>query len=266
MWEKIIVSADSINWETTLAAVWRSRKQFLKPIHDVAYTPLNSLLGIAKQKHQICKNTELFLSGHEANHVLLWGARGTGKSSLIKAILHQYHNQGLRVIEIPKEDLVNLLDILDDIRDLPQQFIIFCDDLSFELGDASYKALKSSLEGTIEAPPSNVLVYATSNRRHLIPDHMSDNQSHELINGEIHASDTIEEKMSLSDRFGLVLSFYPINQKAYLEMVDFYFSNIQEKIDNLHQEAIQYATQKGTRSGRVAKQFYQYYQLLEEKD
>ncbi len=252
----------SIDWSNYLAAVWRTHKKYLKPIKDIDFIPLDSLIGIDKQKKQICLNTELFLSGYQANHVLLWGARGMGKSSIIKGLLERYHTQGLRVIEIPKEDLVHLLDICDEIRELNYKFIIFCDDLSFEEGDASYKALKSVLEGTIEAPPKNILVYTTSNRRHLLSEKMSDNVNKEVINGQIHLGDVIEEKMSLSDRFGLSLSFYSVDQVIYLKMVDNYFGDVKADKHKIHQEAIRYAMQKGIRSGRVAKQFYNYYQLL----
>ena len=258
---------NSIDWSNTIAAVWRTHKQLLKPINDIDFIALDSLIGIDSQIEQLCFNTELFLSGKQAHHALLWGARGMGKSSLIKGILNKYHTDGLRVIEIPKDDLVYLLDITDDVRDREQKFLIFCDDLSFEEGDASYKSLKSSLEGTIEAPPKNVLVYATSNRRHLIPEKMSENRESKLFDGEIHQGETTEEKVSLSDRFGLMLSFYAANQKTYLEMVDSYFSNLNESsgesfaidIERLHRAAIQYATQKGNRSGRVAKQFFTHY-------
>jgi len=250
---------NSINWDEYVAAVWRTNKKYLKAVKDVDFMSLDSLIGIDDQKKKICYNTELFLSGYQANHVLLWGARGMGKSSIIKGILEKYHSKGLRVIEIPKDDLIYLLDICDDIREENYKFIIFCDDLSFEEGDASYKALKSTLEGTIEAAPKNVLVYATSNRRHLLPEKMSDNYNRKVIDGEIHEGDAVEEKMSLSDRFGMSLSFYSVNQEIYLKMVDSYFGENSENKEEIHQEAIRFATQKGLRSGRVAKQFYNYY-------
>lgn len=252
----------TIDWNTTLAAVWRSNKQYLKPITEIDLIDIKSLIGIDIQKQKMCLNTELFLAGKEANHALLWGARGMGKSSIIKAVLNKYHSQGLRIIEIPKDDLVYLLDITDEIRNLDQKFIIYCDDLSFEQGDASYKALKSTLEGTIEAPPKNILIYATSNRRHLMPEKMTDNLIRSMVGNEIHEADSTEEKMSLSDRFGLMLSFYAVNQAIYLQIVDSYFPSFRGDIKKLHLEAINYATQKGSRSGRVAKQFYNYYQLL----
>ena len=247
-----------IDWKKTLAAVWRNRQQTLKAVIDLDLLEMGQLLGIDRQKHEFCHNTENFLHNRPANHVLLWGARGTGKSSLIKAALNQYHSQGLRVIEIPKDDLHCLIDISDEIRHLPYRFIIFCDDLSFEEGETSYKALKSTLEGSIEKPPENVLIYATSNRRHLIPEQMSDNLNSTLVSGEIHHGDTIEEKMSLSDRFGLSLSFYPLDKMTYLSIVDSFFPHINDRHE-LHLAADRFARQRGSRSGRIAKQFYNDY-------
>jgi len=252
----------SIDWSKYLAAVWRTNKRYLKPIEEIDFIDLDSLIGIDDQKQQICQNTERFLDGYTANHVLLWGARGMGKSSIIKGLLKKYHEVGLRVIEIPKEDLVHLLDICDEIRTLEYKFIIFCDDLSFEEGDSSYKALKSALEGTIEAPPKNILVYATSNRRHLLSEKMSDNANTEVIDGEIHQGDVVEEKLSLSDRFGISLSFYSVKQEVYLQMVDHYFGDTKSNKKKIDQEAIRYARQKGIRSGRVARQFYHFYQNI----
>ncbi len=253
------MNSSTIEWSQYLAAVWRTNRAYLKPVKDIDFISLESLIGIERQVEAVCRNTEQFLAGEEANHVLLWGARGMGKSSIIKGLLAKYHKEGLRVIEIPKDDLVHLLDICDDIRELAYKFIIFCDDLSFEEGDASYKALKSTLEGTIESPPKNILVYATSNRRHLLPERMSDNQSREIINGEIHQSDAVEEKMSLSDRFGLSLSFYSVDQETYLNMVEHYFGDMGAEREKIHKESLRFATQKGIRSGRVAKQFHAYY-------
>jgi predicted AAA+ superfamily ATPase len=218
---------------------------------------INQLLGIDRQKQAFCKNIENFLEGKSNNHVLLWGARGTGKSSLVKAALNSYHDQGLRIIEIPKDELKWLIDITDDIRKLDYRFIIFCDDLSFEEGETSYKELKSTLQGSIEKPPENVLIVATSNRRHLIPEQMKDNEHAEVVNGEIHHSDTIEEKMSLSDRFGLALSFYPITQNEYFAIVDMLFTHIYiDDVKNLHILADRFARERGSRSGRIAQQFF----------
>lgn len=245
-----------INWDTTLAAVWRTHTHYLKPVNHPDLMELDHLLGIDAQKQQLIANTDKFLSGIAANHVLLWGARGTGKSSLVKALLNQYHERGLRVIEIPKDGLHYLLDITDQLRELPQKFIIFCDDISFSESDSSYIALKSTLEGSIEKPPANVLMIATSNRRHMVTEKKADNLEASHSNGELHLGETIDEKMSLVDRFGLSLSFYPLKQEVYLEIVDHYFADYTGDRDELHILANRFSIQRGTRSGRVAKQFY----------
>ncbi len=247
----------SIHWNKHLAAIWRASQQKLKAVDDVDLIDIDSLLGIERQKQAFCQNIEKFLEGQPVNHVLLWGARGTGKSSLVKAALNRYHAQGLRVIEIPKDELRWLIDITDEIRLLDYRFIIFCDDLSFEEGETSYKELKSTLQGSIEKPPENVLIVATSNRRHLMPEQMKDNQDARFVNGEIHQSDTIEEKMSLSDRFGLSLSFYPLSQDDYFAIIDQLFSgkNIKDKKE-LHILADRFARERGSRNGRIAQQFY----------
>lgn len=245
-----------IDWNTTYAAIWRQRQQYLRPVKHLDTISLDQLLGIDSQKQQLTVNTEKFLSGAAANNALLWGARGTGKSSLIKALLNEYNNRGLRIVEVDKQDLLFLPEIVDEIRELPQRFIIFCDDLSFEAGDSLYKPLKSVLEGSIESPPENVLFYATSNRRHLLPELMRDNLDTKLVDGEVHYSDTIEEKISLSDRFGLRLSFYPQNTASYLEIVDAYFSDYQGNRELLHKAALDFAHQHAAKNGRTAKQFY----------
>lgn len=244
-----------IDWISTHAAVWRSNKGYLKPVRHLDPIHLDQLLCIERQKALVVANTERFLRREPANNVLLWGARGTGKSSLIKALLNRYANDGLRVIQIDKEDLVHLLDIVDDVRERDERFIVFCDDLSFEEGERGYKALKSVLEGSIESPPENVRIYATSNRRHLLPESMRDNVASEVHDTEIHYADAIEEKISLSDRFGLWLSFYPIDQDQYLAMVDALFGDVCDRAA-LHLEAIRFATSKGGRSGRAAQQFF----------
>ncbi len=246
-----------INWDKNIAATWRARQEALKAVDDVDLMDMDRLLGIDRQKQAFCRNIENFIAGKPNNHVLLWGARGTGKSSLVKAALNTYHQQGLRVIEIPKDELLWLIDITDDIRNLDYRFVIFCDDLSFEEGETSYKELKSTLQGSIEKPPENVLMVATSNRRHLIPEQMKDNEQSEVINGEIHHSDTTEEKMSLSDRFGLALSFYPITQDEYFAIIDMLFSDtaIDDKKE-LHVLADRFARERGSRSGRIAQQFF----------
>lgn len=246
----------SIDWNKTIAASWRARQEKLKAIKDADLLELDRLLCIDRQKNAFTGNIKNFLEGKPTNHVLLWGARGTGKSSLAKAALNEYHSQKLRVIEISKDNLHCLIDITDEIRDLDFRFIVFCDDLSFEEGETSYKELKSTLEGSIEKPPENVLVVATSNRRHLIPEQMKDNEQSSL-HGEIHAADTVQEKMSLADRFGMSLSFYPMTQDEYLSIVDMLFEN--ENIDDpdhLHVLAVRFAGERGSRSGRIAQQFY----------
>lgn len=245
----------SIDWKNTPAAIWRPHKQALRAVRQTDPIRLDQLMGVERQKEALVTNTERFLEGHPANNVLLWGARGTGKSSLIKALLNQYFPAGLRVIEVDRDDLIYLPEIVDDIRDLPQRFVVFCDDLSFEPGEGTYKALKSVLEGSIELPPDNVLVYATSNRRHLMPEYMKDNESSKMVDGEIHPGEAIEEQVSLSDRFGLWLSFYPFRQEAYLEMVDALFPAPSDR-EALHREALRFALARGGRSGRTAQQFY----------
>lgn len=249
----------NIDWKNTKAAVWRPRKDYLRPVRHIDPVRLEDLLGIDAQKQELQRNTERFLEGLPANNALLWGARGTGKSSLIKALLNTYQERGLRLIQVDKDDLLNLPEIVDDIRDLPQRFLVFCDDLSFEASEPGYKALKSVLEGSVELPPDNVLVYATSNRRHLLPEYLDENQAAKLVGGEIHFPEAVEEKISLSDRFGLWLSFYPISQDEYLTIVDHYFTGYRGDRAALHSAAKQFALARGGRSGRVARQFYNHY-------
>lgn len=246
----------TINWNNVHAAVWRSRKEILHPVKSIDPVTLKNLTGISRQKQLLLENTQQFIAAKPANNALLWGAKGTGKSSLVKAVLNAHVADGLRLIEVDKDDLIYLPEIVDDIRDLPQRFIVFCDDLSFDDNEHSYKHLKSVLEGSIELPPDNVLLYATSNRRHLMPEHMKDNLDTQLVNGEIHYSDTVEEKTSLADRFGLWISFYPINMQEYLDVVDGYFPAYKGNRDELHTAAKQFALSRGSKSGRTAKQFY----------
>ncbi len=247
---------ERIDWDQTPAAVWRARRQQLRAVTRVDPIQPQHLLGVARQKQALINNTERFLAGKPANNALLWGSRGTGKSSLIKAMLNAYAANGLRMIEIERQDLRDLPEIVDEIRDLSYRFIIFCDDLSFEEGDDSYKPLKSVLEGSLELPPDNILIYASSNRRHLLPERMNDNLEAKVVDTELHLGDAIEERISLSDRFGLWLSFYPINQNEYLEIIDFYFADWSGERDLLHREAIRFAHERGVRSGRVARQFF----------
>ncbi|MES9939987.1 MAG: ATP-binding protein [Candidatus Thiodiazotropha sp. 6PLUC2] len=250
----------SIDWQNSTAAIWRPRKAYLREIENTDPIELAHLVGIDQQKQQLVNNTERFIKGAGANNALLWGARGTGKSSLIKAVLNEFKIQGLRLIQVDRNDLVELPEIVDEIRTLPQYFIVFCDDLTFEQGEASYRALKSVLDGSIEAPPENILIYATSNRRHLLPESMDDNQDAVLVGRDLHLGDTVEEKLALSDRFGLWLSFYPVNWQGYLEIVDHYFKDYQGSRETLHEAAKQFAMARGgTKSGRAALQFYKTY-------
>lgn len=245
----------TIDWATTPAAVWRRHRSGLRVIRRLDPIQWQALTGIERQQQALARNTERFLAGEPSNNALLWGSRGTGKSSLIKALLNRYRDRGLRMIEVDKDDLVNLPEIVDDICDLSYRFVIFCDDLSFDVGESGYKALKSVLEGSLELPPENVRVYATSNRRHLMPEFMSDNLKSEMHDGELHPAEAIEEQVSLADRFGLQLSFYPFSQDVYLQAVDALFPDAADR-EELHREAIRFATAKGVRNGRTAQQFY----------
>jgi predicted AAA+ superfamily ATPase len=248
---------EMIDFTKTNAAIWRAKKEFLKPVQQIEALTFDDLIGIHRQKDALIENTERFLDALPSNNVLLWGARGTGKSSLIKALINTYAAKGLRIIEIDRDDLDDLIDIADMIRHLPYKFIIFCDDLSFDEGEKGYKGLKRILEGSIESPPENVKIYATSNRRHLMPEYQSDNEGTTLGNdGEIHYSDSVVEKISLSDSFGMWLSFYHGNQVEYLEVVDSYFKEYQGDREFLHAEALRFAQSRASRSARVAKQFY----------
>lgn len=246
-----------MDWKNTFAAIYRAKKDALKPVKYLDEITLDDLVGIEQQKEEILSNTKRFLNNLPANNVLLWGARGTGKSSLIKAILNEYKDEGLRLIEIDRDDLDDLIEIADEIRELPYKFIIFCDDLSFEEGEKGYKGLKRILEGSIEKSPDNIKIYATSNRRHLITEYQSDNNGTKVgSNGEIHYSDSVEEKISLSDRFGLWLGFYHGSQQEYLTVVDSYFKNYEGDKEELHKQALQFAQRRASKSARTAKQFF----------
>ncbi len=248
---------ESIDWAKVYAAIWRPRKESLKAVYHLEETRFDDLVGIERQKGEVIANTRRFLDGLPSNNILLWGARGTGKSSLIKALLNEYRDEGLRLIEIDREDLDDLIEISDMIRELPYRFIIFCDDLSFEEGEKGYKGLKRILEGSIEAPPKNIKIYATSNRRHLITEYHRDNEGTRVgSDGEIHYSDSVEEKIALSDRFGLWLSFYQGTQSDYLAVVDSYFRDYGGDRDALHKEALLFSQRRASRSPRTAKQFY----------
>lgn len=244
------------DWKDIHAAIWRPGQKVLRPILHPDPICAADLIGVDEQLARLNRNTERFLRAEPANNALLWGARGTGKSSLVKAIFNAYRAQGLRLIEVDRDDLVQLPEIVDGIRDLSYRFIVYCDDLSFESDERQYKALKHVLEGSIELPPANVLVYATSNRRHLLPEYDRENLDARPVNGEIHPGEAIEEKIALADRFGLCLSFYPVAQPTYLQMIDHLFTNFSGDRRCLHILANRFAIERGARNGRVARQFF----------
>ena len=250
------------DWSASIAFRYRRRangRGVLAPVQHIGAIALDDLKEIDAQKEKIERNTAHFVRGLPANNVLLTGARGTGKSSLIRACLHAYAAQGLRLIEVDKAELVDLPDIVDVVAQRPEKFIVFCDDLSFDEGEAGYKALKSVLDGSVAAASPNVLVYATSNRRHLLPEYMAENLSYtHTPDGEVHPGEVVEEKISLSERFGLWVSFYPFNQEEYLQIVAQWLSALgvgQEQIALARPEALVWALERGSRSGRVAWQF-----------
>jgi len=245
-----------MDWSAHEAAVWRPNQRLLKAINSVDPISLDQLIGIDRQKQRLLTNTESFLNGNGFNNALLWGSRGTGKSSLVKAIFNHFSKRGLRVVEVFKEDLSDLHDIVDLIREEPFYFVIYCDDFAFSADDHSYSSLKSVLEGSLEAAPNNVVLYATSNRRHLVPQTMKENLNSSVVDGELHLSDAIEEKIALSDRFGLWLSFHPISQTQYLDIVDSYFANFPGDRAELHASALLFSRERASRSGRTAKQFF----------
>ena len=246
------------------AIAWRYRKRSsghgsLEAVRHVGQIRLADLKEIEPQKEKIERNTLQFVQGQPGNNVLLTGARGTGKSSLIKACLNEYASQGLRLIEVDKADLVDLPDIVDVVSQRPEKFIVFCDDLSFEDGEPGYKALKSILDGSVAAATPNVLIYATSNRRHLLPEYMTENLSYtHTEDGEVHPGEVVEEKISLSERFGLWVSFYPFSQDEYLAITAQWLTSFgvdTPAIAAARAEALGWALERGSRSGRVAYQF-----------
>jgi predicted AAA+ superfamily ATPase len=249
----------------SLAFRWRKRRYLglergeLQPVRQPALIAFDDLRHVDAQKETLRANTEQFVRGLPANNVLLTGARGTGKSSLIRACLHAFAARGLRLIEVDKRDLVDLADIVDRIAARPERFIVFCDDLSFDAGEAGYKELKAALDGSIAGTTDNVLIYASSNRRHLMPEFMRDNLSaHYDDDGEVHPAEAVEERVSLSERFGLWLSFYPFRQDDYLDIVGHWLARLGVGADEIaaaHPEALQFALQRGSRSGRIALQF-----------
>ncbi len=264
--EQVLPAAPAdIDWSAATAFRWRKHdgRGRLVPVREVAPIALDDLCNIDRQRKAIDRNTRQFVAGGPANNVLLTGARGTGKSSLIKACLNAHAAEGLRLIEVDKADLVDLPDIVDLIAARPERFIVFCDDLSFEEGESSYKALKVALDGSIAAQSDNVLIYATSNRRHLMPERMADNLATRHLDGadgnvEIHPADVIEEKISLSERFGLWVSFHPFRQDEYLAVVETWmrsFGADDATIADARGDALRWALERGSRSGRVAHQF-----------
>lgn len=262
--ETLLPSRAGVDWERNSAAVWRQGplggELWAHP--DVDHISLDDLLFIDRQKQLLELNTRQFVAGYPANNVLLWGARGTGKSSLIHGLLNRYSPAGLRLVEVDKEALSSLPEIADCVRHEPYRFIVVCDDLSFEADDASYKALKSVLEGSVFRASENVLIYATSNRRHLLPEYMQDNLAATHDGGELHHGEAVEEKISLSDRFGIWLSFSPFKQDAYLDVVAHWLTRIgsthglELSLDDAARgEALKWALARGARNGRTAQYF-----------
>lgn len=230
----------------------------LQGLREPQRLALDDLLCLTTQRQIIETNTRQFLAGRSANNVLLWGARGTGKSSLVKAVFTELRGQGLRLIEVSKGDLLDLPDILDQVRHRPERFILFCDDLSFGADDSGYTGLKAALDGSISSAPDNLLIYATSNRRHLLPEPQADNRMSEWVDGEIHPGEGVEERISLSDRFGLWVAFHPFNQAQYLEVVRHWLYRLEAETpegEAVERAALQWALLRGSRSGRTAWQF-----------
>lgn len=250
------------DWTASSAFRYRKRasgRATLEPVRHVGAMALTDLKEIDPQKEKILRNTRQFVHGQPANNVLLTGARGTGKSSLIRACLNEFATQGLRLIEVDKADLTDLPDMVDLVSEQPYKFIVFCDDLSFDEGEPGYKALKSILDGSVAATTANVLIYATSNRRHLLPEYMQENLSYtHTADGEVHPGEGVEEKISLSERFGLWVSFYPFSQDEYLCIVAQWLQSFgvsAEAIAAARPESLVWALERGSRSGRVAYQF-----------
>ena len=249
------------DWAASIAFRYRKRggSGVIEPVRHVAPIRLASMVEVEPQKERLLRNTQQFVDGFGANNVLLTGARGTGKSSLIKACLNEFADRGLRLIEVDKADLVDLPDIVDLVAERRERFIVFCDDLSFDEGEPGYKALKSILDGSVSQSSDNVLIYATSNRRHLLPEYMKENLTYQhLENGEVHPGEVVEEKISLSERFGLWVSFYPFSQDEYLAIVAQWlrgFGVDEAAIAAARQESLVWALERGSRSGRVAFQF-----------
>ena len=254
-------AAEPPDWNASVAFRYRRRGSagVLEPVKHVATIRLSDLKEIDGQKERLLRNTAQFVARRGANNVLLTGARGTGKSSLIKACLNEFAGQGLRLIEVDKADLVDLPDLVDLVADRPERFIVYCDDLSFDEGEPGYKALKSILDGSVAQASENVLIYATSNRRHLLPEYMKENLTYtHTEDGEVHPGEVVEEKISLSERFGLWISFYPFSQGEYLAIVNQWLRSYgvpEAAVEVARPEALVWALERGSRSGRVAQQF-----------
>jgi predicted AAA+ superfamily ATPase len=251
------------DWHASIAFRWRrtsglNARGWLQPVRHVHRMRLSDLQGIAAQIAKVEQNTRQFMEGRPANNVLLTGARGTGKSSIVKGLLNKYHKQGLRLIEVEKNDLVDLPEITDLVAGRPERFLLFCDDLTFHGAEDGYIALKVALDGSISTTSENLLIYATSNRRHLMPEYMQENLETKYLGDEIHPGETVEEKISLSERFGLWVSFYPFDQDEYLEIVAHWLKTLgcaAKEAQVAREEALQWSLQRGSRSGRVAYQF-----------
>lgn len=253
-----------LDWGRSLAARWHREGSggYLQALQVTLDLGLDDLIGIDRQRELLSNNTRQFVAGLPANHVLLWGARGTGKSSLIRALLAEHAPAGLRLIEIERDHLADLPKLVELLAGKPQYFVAFCDDLSFEAGEGDYRVLKSVLDGSLERAPENVLLYATSNRRHLVPERQSDNENWQMVDGELHPNEAVEDKIALSDRFGLWLSFYPFSQEHYLDVVRHWIGTLAAQAglawewdEALEKEAIRWATARGNRNGRCAYQF-----------
>lgn len=256
--------AAKIDWKECHAANWRrhSFAGYLEPVPEIEGIHLDDLLGIDTQKQALVQNTSQFLNKFPSNNVLLWGTRGTGKSSVVRALLNRYAPDGLRIIQVDKDDLVHLPAIVDSIKHEPYRFILFSDDVSFEVGEVGYKMLKSALDGSVYAPPENTRIYVTSNRRHLLPEYETDNRGAMLVNNEIHHGEAVEEKISLSGRFGLWIGFHPFSQDQYIEVVKQWVQKLSRQCNaacvwdrNAEKAAVEWAYAKGDNSGRIAYQF-----------
>ena len=258
--ERAEAPPDPAIFERQLAFRWEARRGTgrLVPIEAPALFDLDDLVGVERAVARLVANVEQFVSGLPANHVLLFGERGTGKSSAVRGLLPRFGGRGLRIVEVHKEDLVDLPTVLAALRGAPQRFLLFCDDLAFDAGDPRYRELKAALEGSLVAPPCNVRIVATSNRRHLLPESVAENRAAHLDDaGELHLGEALEEKLAVSDRFGLVLGFYGFDQATYLAIVDRYArkAGVRAEPERLHREALRWALDRGSRSGRTARHF-----------